>query len=84
MSRSRRKHLVLKDKTGRWYNKVIRRRQGQQVRDIPKLSDLLTYEITQPKVLVNDWDICDWKFVLSKRRWANIFSEKEFRKARCK
>lgn len=83
MSRSRRKRIVVKDKTGRWYNKCTRRHQNQQVRGILTLADKLAYEISQSKELVNDWDVCDWKINFEKPwRKANLTKEELERYAR--
>ena len=38
-----------------------------EVKDISKLKDIDTYEITNPKVIVNDYDICDYVYRLSKK-----------------
>lgn len=67
MSRSRKKHIIVKDKTGRWYNKLIRRRNRVEVKQIANLTDMLEYNISQPYELVNPWDICDWRFLVDKR-----------------
>lgn len=64
MSRSRKKHIIVKDKTGRWYNKLIRRRNRVEVKQIANLTDMLEYNISQPYELVNPWDICDWRCVI--------------------
>lgn len=63
MSRSRKKKAIVKDHTGRWYNKAIRHRQNQAVRDIRTLIDMLDYLIPHPNEIVNKYDISDWKFV---------------------
>lgn len=54
MSRSRKKNPWVKDKTGRWYNKLFRRVNKQRIKDFkePKLM----------QELVNDYDVCDYKF----------------------
>ena len=78
MSRSRKKHNVVKDKTGRWYNKLIRRRNRIEVKQIANLTDMLEYNISQPYELVNPWDICDWKFFIDKRD--DMFTPDEIRK----
>lgn len=62
MSRSRKKHAIVKDKTGRWYNRIIRRHQNQEIRGIKTLADLMDYRISHPYEIVNQWDICDWIF----------------------
>ena len=64
MSKSRKKVAIVKDKTGRWYNKVIRRRQNQEVRKILTLADIMDYNISHPYEIVNQYNICDWKFIL--------------------
>lgn len=63
MSKSRKKHAIVKDKTGRWYNKVIRHRQNQEVRRILTLADIMDYNISHPYEIVNQHDICDWKLI---------------------
>lgn len=60
MSRSFKKISIVKDHTGRWYNKIIRRTNKREVKDILKLKDKETYEITNPKTLINDYDICEY------------------------
>ena len=67
MTRSYKKHAIIKNHTGRWYNKLIRRTNKMEVKDISKLKDIDTYEITNPKVIVNDYDICDYVYRLSKK-----------------
>lgn len=67
MTRSYKKHAIIKDHTGRWYNKLIRRTNKMEVKDISKLKDIDTYEITNPKVIVNDYDVCDYVYRLSKK-----------------
>lgn len=63
MSKSRKKVAIVKDKTGRWYNKVIRRHQNQEVRRILTLADIMDYNISHPYEIVNQYDICDWKLI---------------------
>lgn len=82
MSRSRKKHIIVKDKTGRWYNKLIRRRNKIEVKQIANLTDMLEYNISQPYELVNPWDICDWRFLVDKRD--DMFTPDEIRKYCCK
>ena len=36
MTRSYKKHAIIKDHTGRWYNKIIRRTNKREVKDILK------------------------------------------------
>lgn len=60
MSKSRKKVAIVKDKTGRWYNKVIRRHQNQEIRKILTLADIMDYNISHPYEIVNQYDICDW------------------------
>lgn len=80
MSRSRKKPIV-KDKTGHtWYNKIVRRRQRQQVKGITSLKDVLEYNISQPKELVNDYDVCDYKFNYTDPYWRNRLTSSELRK----
>lgn len=66
MSRSKKKHAIVKDHTGRWYNKVIRRRQNQEVKEIITLADILEYKISHPNEIVDKYDISDWKFIYDK------------------
>lgn len=60
MGKSRKKHAIVKDKNGRYYNRTIRRVVKQQVRDIKNLQDLLDYRISLAKEIVNDYDVCDY------------------------
>lgn len=60
MSRSRKKHAIVKDKNGRYYNRITRRVIKQQVRDIKNLKDLLDYRISLAKEVVNSYDVCDY------------------------
>lgn len=82
MSRSRKKHIIVKDKTGRWYNKLIRRRNRVEVKQIANLTDMLEYNISQPYELVNPWDICDWRCVIDPND--DFYSPKDIRKYCCK
>lgn len=84
MSRSTKKHPILKDKTGHtWYNRIIRRRQKQQVKDILTLKDVMDYEISNPKTFINDYDVCDWIMNMERlnRRWNRYFSKDDVEKA---
>ena len=65
MSRSFKKISIIKDHTGRWYNKIIRRTNKREVKDILNLKDRETYEITNPKTLINDYDVCDFVQILN-------------------
>ncbi len=82
MSRSRKKHIIVKDKTGRWYNKLIRRRNRVEVKQIANLTDMLEYNISQPYELVNPWDICDWRCVIDPND--DFYSPKDIRRYCCK
>lgn len=84
MSRSRKKHIIVKDKTGRWYNKLIRRRNRVEVKQIANLTDMLEYNISQPYELVNPWDICDWKFDYRNPRWRDNHTPEELKRFCCK
>lgn len=75
MSRSRKKKAIVKDHTGRWYNKAIRHRQNQAVRDIQSLVDMLDYTIPHPNEIVNKYDISDWKIICSKYFDADYISK---------
>ena len=78
MSRSRKKHPIVKDRSGHtWYNRVIRRRQRQQVKEILTLQDVMDYEISNPKTLVNDYDVCDYVMHMGRlnRLWSEIFGK---------
>lgn len=65
MSRSFKKISIIKDHTGRWYNKIIRRTNKREVKAILNLKDRETYEITNPKTLINDYDVCDFVQILN-------------------
>lgn len=84
MSRSRKKHIIVKDKTGRWYNKLIRRRNRVEVKQIANLTDMLEYNISQPNELINDWDVCDWKFDYRNPRWRDNHTPEELKRFCCK
>lgn len=60
MSRSRKKIAIVKDKNGRYYNRITRRVIKQQVRDIKNLKDLLDYKISLAKEIVNSYNVCDY------------------------
>lgn len=78
MSRSRKKHPIVKDKSGHtWYNRIIRRRQRQQVKEILTLQDVMDYEISNPKTFVNDYDVCDYVMHMGRlnRSWSKIFDK---------
>ena len=84
MSRSRKKHPILKDKTGhKWYNRIIRSRQKQDVRNIISLQDVMDYEIKSPKVIIQDYDVCDWKMDFGRLRslYGRFFSKEDVEKA---
>lgn len=65
MSRSK-KLPWIKDNGGKGshtiYRRKVKRRIRQSVRDISRLSDIETYDIPNPKTIVNDYDWCDYKF----------------------
>lgn len=42
--------------------RIVKRRIRQKVRDIINLIDIESYELPNPKVLIDDWDWCDYKF----------------------
>lgn len=42
------------------FKRKIKRRIRQRVKDIINLIDKETYELPNPKILVNDWDWCDY------------------------
>lgn len=74
MSRSKRLPYI-KDNGGRGAHKVyrrkIRRKIRQSVRDISNLSDIETYEIPNPRTIVNGYNWCDYWFDYGKP-WKNI------------
>ena len=43
-------------------NRRVKRHQRQQTRDILTLKDILDYEISSSREIVNDYDVCDYKF----------------------
>jgi len=69
MSRSYKKHNWTKVRG--WlhesYNKLIRRIQKQKVKDIANLTDMEDYDIPNPKTIVNDWDVVDYKYENKKK-----------------
>lgn len=48
-----------------------------QVKQIASLNDILEYEISQPNELINDWDVCDWKFDYRNPRWRDNHTPEE-------
>lgn len=59
MSNSYKKKAIVKDKTNhKWYNRIFRRVNKQRVKSNkePKLM----------RELINDWDVCDYKFIYKK------------------
>lgn len=72
MSRSR-KLAIVKDKTGRWYNKIIRRVNKHEVRELAKLVDPDDHVISHPNEIINPWDISDytvdWEHNNSVAKW---------------
>lgn len=44
------------------YRRKIKRAIRQKVKDILNLADRESYELPNPKVLVNDWNWCDYIF----------------------
>ena len=64
MTRSRRKIPIVKGATVKrnWYNLRVKRHHRQQTRDILTLKDILDYEISSSREIVNDYDVCDYKF----------------------
>lgn len=82
MSRSRKKP-VWKDKSDHvWYNRIVRRVQRMQVKQIASLNDILEYEISQPNELINDWG--DWKFDYRNPRWRDNHTPEELKRFCCK
>lgn len=56
----------------------------QGVKQIAQLNDILEYEISQPNELVNDWDICDWKFDYRHPFWKQFHTPAELKRFCCK
>lgn len=84
MSRSRKKP-IWKDKSDHvWYNRIVRRVQRMQVKQIAQLNDILEYEISQPNELINDWDVCDWKFDYRHPFWKQFHTPAELKRFCCK
>lgn len=79
------KKPIWKDKSNHvWYNRIVRRVQRMQVKQIAQLNDILEYEISQPNELVNDWDICDWKFDYRHPFWKQFHTPAELKRFCCK
>lgn len=76
MSRSKKKIAIVKDHTGRWYNKVIRRIQKLAIKRIKTLEDVLEYNIPHPNEIVNKYDISDWKFFGITKEWSKKLKRK--------
>lgn len=71
------------------YNKKVKipdfgRVQRMQVKQIASLNDILEYEISQPNELINDWDVCDWKFDYRNPRWRDNHTPEELKRFCCK
>lgn len=64
MSKSRRLPIDKDHGAARYpeYKRKIRRRIRQEVRDILNLIDKESYELPNPRALVNEWDWCDYVF----------------------
>lgn len=58
--------------------------QRMQVKQIASLNDILEYEISQPNELINDWDVCDWKFDYRNPRWRDNHTPEELKRFCCK
>jgi len=68
MSRSTKK-AITKDtnsKRKKLYWRTIRRNHNNSLKKIKFMDDdkLNDFSITNPKLIYNDWDYCDWKFDL--------------------
>ena len=68
MSRSYKKPIIKDSKGSKWYNKLFRRTNKQRVNSNrePKLM----------KELVNDWDICDWRWFIVEKEDINKHKRK--------
>lgn len=68
------------------YRRKIKRAIRQKVKDILNLADRESYELPNPKALVNEWDWCDYIFDYRFRRPYHGFiwyeSEEEYYKDR--
>lgn len=64
--------------------RIVRRVQRMQVKQIASLNDILEYEISQPNELINDWDVCDWKFDYRNPRWRDNHTPEELKRFCCK
>jgi hypothetical protein len=73
MSRSRKKAWV-KDRTSIEYNRIIRHRINQVVKKMLIENEV---EIPNPKTIVNQYDICDYRWQVN-NKWSN--PEKHTRK----
>ena len=67
MSRSTRKAWV-KDSSKFNYNKIIRTRINQVVKKMLSQDEV---EIPNPKTIINDYDICDFRWQV-KESWGNV------------
>lgn len=73
MADSFKKHVIVKDKKPkRWY-KVVRNRNKQQVKEFK--------EPLKEEELINQYDICDWKWILNIYK---AFDKKHFSKLKRK
>lgn len=67
MSRSFRKPWI-KDKPKLNYNKIIRSNINQIVKSM-LIKDVEKIELPSHKTIVNDWDICDYKYESEKEKY---------------
>lgn len=84
MSKSYKKHAVYKDKGNTSYNRSCRRVIKNSVKQIQNLKDKEEIDLPNPKILINDWDICDYKYYASydplKEKKKRKSAPKEYRK----
>lgn len=74
MSRSYKKRPVIKDKGRKDYNKIFRRKERQRLKEGKQLP-------IKTRELVNDWDVCDWKFHGEEHMpWLSEKEKEEFKK----
>lgn len=63
MSRSYKKHGIIKDGGGgNFYNRIFRHRNNQLIRISVIHQDFDELDLYQINELVNQWDICDYRF----------------------
>lgn len=81
MGKSYKKHAIIKDKSGyKWYNRTFRRVLNAAVRDFKNLADIETWFLKSPKTIINEYDICDYRWDLEHPKRKYKIDKKYYRK----